>query len=139
MKSDEESGATLDLISVDLHTGTAQVYKAGAVPGFVYSAQADAVHTVGDTSLPVGILGAVSGESRTLRLTAGDWVVLVSDGMLADGTPWVAQQLALAAQTGQTPQQLAQQLVQTARRRAEAAGRPDDITAAVLKLVQAGA
>ena len=138
MKSDEESGATLDLISVDLHTGTAQVYKAGAVPGFVYSAQADAVHTVGDTSLPVGILGAVSGESRTLRLTAGDWVVLVSDGMLADGTPWVAQQLALAAQTGQTPQQLAQQLVQTARRRAEASGRPDDITAAVLKLVQAG-
>ncbi len=34
LKSDEESGATLDLISVDLYTGTARLFKAGAAPGF---------------------------------------------------------------------------------------------------------
>lgn len=35
LKSDEESGATLDLISVDLYTGTARLFKAGAAPGFL--------------------------------------------------------------------------------------------------------
>ena len=29
LKSDEESGATLDLVSVDLYTGTARLFKAG--------------------------------------------------------------------------------------------------------------
>ena len=35
LKSDEESGATLDLVSVDLYTGTARLFKAGAAPGFL--------------------------------------------------------------------------------------------------------
>ena len=34
LKSEDESGATLDLISVDLYTGTARLFKAGAAPGF---------------------------------------------------------------------------------------------------------
>ena len=34
LKSEEESGATLDLISVDLYTGTARLFKAGAAPAF---------------------------------------------------------------------------------------------------------
>ena len=33
LKSEDESGATLDLISVDLYTGTARLFKAGAAPG----------------------------------------------------------------------------------------------------------
>ena len=33
LKSDEESGATLDLISVDLYTGTARLFKAGGPRG----------------------------------------------------------------------------------------------------------
>ncbi len=135
LKGDEESGATLDLLSVDLYTGAAAVYKAGASPGFVL--QGGAVRTVGEAGLPVGILGAVNGESGTLQLAAGDWVVLVSDGMLVDGPDWIARQIVLSVQTGQTPAQLAQLLVRTARARAEAAGRPDDITAAVLKLERA--
>ena len=35
LKSEDESGATLDLISVDLYTGTARLFKAGAAPGFL--------------------------------------------------------------------------------------------------------
>lgn len=33
LKSDEESGATLDLISVDLYTGTARLFKGRGGPG----------------------------------------------------------------------------------------------------------
>ena len=95
LKSDEESGATLDLVSVDLYTGTARLFKAGAAPGFlVHGGKARAV---GEASLPMGILGGVSGQSRVVHLAAGDYVVLVSDGLLADGPGWVLQQLELSA------------------------------------------
>ena len=132
LKSDEESGATLDLISVDLYTGTARLFKAGAAPGFlVHGGKARAV---GDASLPMGILGGVNGQSRMVHLAAGDYAVLVSDGLLVDGPGWVVQQLELSAAAGDAPDKLAKTLVETARARAEKAGRPDDITAAVLRL-----
>ena len=132
LKSDEESGATLDLISVDLYTGTARLFKAGAAPGFlVHGGRARAV---GDVSLPIGILGGVNGQSRVVHLAAGDYAVLVSDGLLVDGPGWVAKQLELSAAAADPPEKLARILVETARTRAEATGRPDDITAAVLRL-----
>lgn len=132
LKSEEESGATLDLVSVDLYTGTARLFKAGAAPGFlVHGGRARAV---GETSLPMGILGRVSGQSRVVHLGAGDYVVLVSDGLLVDGSGWVLQQLELSAAGAEPPDALAKKLVETARARAVQRGRPDDITAAVLRL-----
>ena len=132
LKSDEESGATLDLVSVDLYTGTARLFKAGAAPGFlVHGGKARAV---GEASLPMGILGGVSGQSRVVHLAAGDYVVLVSDGLLADGPGWVLQQLELSAAKAEAPDLLAKKLVEAARARAVQRGRPDDITAAVLRL-----
>ena len=136
LKSDEESGATLDLISVDLYTGTARLFKAGAAPGFlVHGGRARAV---GDVSLPMGILGGVNGQSRVVHLAAGDYAVLVSDGLLVDGSGWVIKQLELSAAANEPPEQVAKTLVETARTRAEQSGRPDDITAAVLRLEQSG-
>ena len=136
LKSDEESGATLDLISVDLYTGTARIFKAGAAPGFlVHGGRA---RPVGDISLPIGILGGVNGQSRVVHLAAGDYAVLVSDGLLVDGPSWVAKQLELSAAAGDPPEKVAQILVETARARAEQTGRPDDITAAVLRLEPCG-
>ena len=132
LKSEEESGATLDLISVDLYTGTARLFKAGAAPGFIV--HGGKARAVGEASLPVGILGGVSGQSRMVHLAAGDLAVLVSDGLLVDGPGWVLKQLELSAAAGDAPDKLAKTLVETARARAEAAGRPDDITAAVLRL-----
>ena len=136
LKSDEESGATLDLISVDLYTGTARIFKAGAAPGFlVHGGRA---RPVGDISLPIGILGSVNGQSRVVHLAAGDYAVLVSDGLLVDGPGWVAKQLELSAAAGDPPEKVARILVETARARAEQTGRPDDITAAVLRLEPCG-
>lgn len=132
LKSDEEGGATLDLISVDLYTGTARLFKAGAVPGFLV--HGGHVRMVGEATLPVGVLGSVSGQSRVVHLAAGDYAVLVSDGLLVDGTGWVTAQLELSAAAGDTPEKLAQTLVETAHIRAQKTGRPDDITAAVLRL-----
>lgn len=132
LKSDEESSATLDLLQVDLYTGAACMYKAGAAPGFVV--QGGKARLIDGPGLPVGLLARVEGRNCALHLAPGDWAALVSDGMLDDGTEWVAQQLELCAATGSTPEEAAQLLVKTARMRADRTGRPDDITAAVLKL-----
>ena len=82
----------------------------------------------------MGILGGVNGQSRMVHLAAGDYAVLVSDGLLVDGPGWVMKQLELSAAAGDAPDKLANILVETARARAEKVGRPDDITAAVLRL-----
>lgn len=132
LKSEEESGATLDLVSVDLYTGTARLFKAGAAPGFLV--QNGRARAVGDITLPMGILGGVNGQSRVAHLAAGDYVVLVSDGLLVDGPGWVTAQLELSAAGGDPPEKLARLLVETAHARAQKSGRPDDITAAVLRL-----
>ena len=63
---------------------------------------------------------------------------LVSDGLLVDGPGWVAKQLELSAAAGEAPEKVAKTLVETARARALRTGRPDDITAAVLRLENGG-
>ena len=136
LKSEDESGATLDLISVDLYTGTARLFKAGAAPGFLV--HGGRVRAVGEATLPMGVLGGVNGQSRVVHLTAGDYAVLVSDGLLVDGAGWVAKQVELSAAAGDAPEKLAETLVQTARIRAQKTGHPDDITAAVLRLEKSG-
>ena len=132
LKSEDEGGATLDLLSVDLYTGTARIFKAGAAPGFIV--HEGHARTVGEAGLPMGVLGGVSGQSKMVRLDAGDLAVLVSDGLLVDGPGWVLKQLELSAAGTDSPEQIAQELVETARARASQSGRPDDITAAVLRL-----
>ncbi len=135
LKSDEESSATLDLFSIDLYTGKSNIFKAGAVPSFVV--QNGKAKTMGAVSLPVGILGEVMGESLSVRLQTGDMAVLVSDGMLLDGSAWIIQQLELSIATRQTPQEIANILVETATLRAKGRAKADDITVAIMKLEKA--
>ena len=134
LKSDEESSATLDLMQVDLYTGSALLYKAGAAPGFVV--QNGKARVLDGPSLPMGLLARVKSETRSLRLYAGDWAVLVSDGMLMDGTDWIVQQLELCVASGSSPTDAAALLVRTGKMRAQRSGRPDDITVTAMRLEQ---
>ena len=131
LKSQEESCTALDLLSVDLFSGQAEMFKAGAAPSFLV--QGGQVRLAEGASLPIGVTENVSSRVQRFVMQPGDVAVLVSDGVLADGTEWVVQQLELCAKAGSTPQQIAQSLVEGAARRQHAA-RPDDVTAAVLRL-----
>ena len=131
LKSQEESCTALDLLSVDLFSGQAEMFKAGAAPSFLV--QGGQVRLAEGASLPIGVTENVSSRVQRFVMQPGDVAVLVSDGVLADGTEWVVQQLELCAKAGSTPQQIAQSLVEGAARR-QLAARPDDVTAAVLRL-----
>ena len=132
--AEQEAGATLDLLTVDLYTGRAGLFKAGAAPSFLV--RGGVPRMLDGASLPMGVLDSLVGRSTTFALDAGDWVVLVSDGALADGSDWLMQQLQLCAKLGHTPKQAAETVADAAVRRAGA--KQDDITVAVLAMGRAG-
>lgn len=131
LKSGEEILATADVAAVDLFTGRAEFYKAGAAPTFlVKNGRAGYVQS---DSLPAGILEGAAFEKSSLTLREGDRLVLVSDGVTATGADWVKSQLEAGASS--SPQQLAESLAKTARERQQP-GREDDITVLVAELVR---
>ena len=134
LRNDETAGGftTVDLLRVDLFTGEGAVYKYGAAPTYVR--KGPAVNRITGASLPAGL---VSGEGAapdvtSLRLEAGDWVVLVTDGVAGgEGDQWVRD--ILAAFAGDSPRELAQAVLDGSRARAGAA---DDRTVLALRLAR---
>lgn len=129
IKSGEESLATIDICSLDLYTGRADFYKAGAAPTFVI--RGGSAGYVESTSLPAGILHGVAFDKSGITLRADDAIVMVSDGVTATGTEWVKSEL--ETYRGDDMQRLAEKLAMTAKiRRAD--GREDDITVLAVAL-----
>ena len=126
IKSGEESLATVDVCTVDLFTGQADFYKAGAAPSYILR-QGRAL-CVASTSLPAGILRGVAFEKTTMTLHTGDVIVLVSDGVTATGEEWVLSELAQLWKSGDGEvEQLCEKLAATARARRQD-GYGDDVT-----------
>ncbi len=122
-KSSDESLATMDIASIDLFTGNAELYKAGAAPTLVRrsgrSGRAES------HSLPIGILNDVSFDRAGIKLRQGDILLLISDGATFDGTEWIRNEL--EQWRDGSAQDLAEHICGCARRRS-IIGRPDDIT-----------
>ena len=87
VKSGEESLSTIDITAIDLYTGQASFFKAGAAPTFVRRGKRTG--SVESVSLPAGILTSVEFEKSGIRLSSGDLVVMVSDGAVSSGTDWI--------------------------------------------------
>lgn len=131
VKGGRESLATLDAAAVDRYTGTAVFYKAGAAPTFLRrEGRAMRLEAV---SLPAGILDGVEPTERRFDLREGDLLLMVSDGVPTE-EPWVEEQL--AAWEGDDPTELCRRIAEAARLRCREA-KPDDITAAALRLERA--
>ena len=79
MKSTSEAFATVDMCIIDLYTGEAEFIKNGAEPSYIK--RKNGTETIRSTSLPVGIMPGVEIESFAHKLTEGDTIVMVSDGL----------------------------------------------------------
>ena len=131
LRGEDEIGfTTIDLLRVDLFTGEGDIYKYGAAPSYVK--KGTAVSRVTGCALPAGLAGGEGGapDVTHLKLEAGDCVLLISDGVTG-GQPdqWVRDKL--SAFDGQSPRELAQELIDESEQQAGAA---DDRTALVLRL-----
>lgn len=125
-KSTDESLATLDVSCIDLFSGRTDLLKAGAAPTIIRrngkSGKAQS------TSLPAGILREVGFDKASVKLKAGDIIVMMSDGASGEGTEWISAEL--EAFRGGKAQDLAEFIAKSARRR-RSDNHEDDITVLV--------
>ena len=132
VKSGDESLATLDAACINLFSGRTELMKAGAAPSFLR--RGGTTGAIAASSLPIGILGGVSVEKRSLTLGGGDILVQVSDGVTGEDCPWLESMLSLwrgpAAELART--------IATEAQKRRMDGHEDDITAAVM-IVKKGA
>lgn len=131
VKSGEESLSTLDAVRVDLYSGEASFFKAGAAPTVVIREGHGII--VDSQSLPAGILSGVSFEESSLTLGEGDIVFLLSDGAVTEGCDWIVKM----AEHGRAENldDLCRRIASTARLR-RSDGRDDDISVAAFRLTR---
>ena len=72
--------STMDLAAVNLYTGECELLKVGAAATFLK--RGDWVETVSSTSMPMGIIGEADYECTKKQLRPGDFLIMVSDGIL---------------------------------------------------------
>lgn len=125
-KSTDESLATLDVSCVDLFSGRVDLLKAGAAPTVIR--RNGKSRKAQSTSLPAGILRDVGFDKASLKLKAGDIIVMMSDGASGEGTEWISAEL--EAFRGGKAQDLAELLARSAKRRRND-NHMDDITVIV--------
>ena len=78
-KSGDECSVTLDLVRIDLYTGHIDLFKCGAAPTYVK--KQGRMLRVDCPSLPLGIIKETESRNGTGTLSAGDVLVMVSDGV----------------------------------------------------------
>ena len=122
-KSTDESLATLDIVSIDLYTGAAELYKAGAAPTLVR--RSGKTGKAQSSSLPAGILRDIGFDYANLKMKTGDIVLMVSDGATGNGTDWIRSELEAAQDISASD--LAEKICESARRR-RTDRHDDDIT-----------
>ncbi len=131
LRGEEQGGfTTVDLLRIDLFSGTSWVYKLGAAP--TYLRRGGAVERLAGESLPAGVPAGAGGgpDAFQMALNAGDCVLLVSDGVTTGRDDrWVRR--LLAEFDGLSPQELAGRVLKESGGRT---GSGDDRTVIAIKL-----
>lgn len=136
LRGNNESFATLDLAIIDLYKGKADIYKNGAATSFIKSGSG--VKKINGSNLPVGMIDNVDASISNHTLQKGDFLVMVSDGVLdtnpvaTDKESWLT--LLLENITANiSPNRLAELILHKSRQRG-IEGNLDDLSVVVIKM-----
>ena len=80
MSYEGKTFTTLDMTAIDLYSGSCEIVKNGAAATFIK--KKDGVKTIFSSALPVGVEMEAKPETVTQMLEEGDFVVMVSDGVV---------------------------------------------------------
>lgn len=118
---------TVDLLTLDLFTGRCQICKLGAAATYV--CRNGKVKSATGQSFPAGILPETPADHHTFHSEPGDWIVLLSDGILCgtDDT-WLRTTL---THPHTDPTTLAQHILQLSK---EHCSEEDDAAVIVVKV-----
>lgn len=84
LKSSDEMFSTIDLGIVDLKKGMLETVKMGACSTYIKREDGE-VDLISSSSLPVGILSDVTLDRKTVKISDGDYIIMVSDGIVDAG------------------------------------------------------
>ncbi len=135
IKGDDECFSTVDMFEFDTVTGDAEFLKIGSAESFIK--HKEYVETLSSASLPVGIIDDVKTETIKRRLSSGDIVVMVSDGVGEAGYgvlkgEWIKR--LIKTSTGDI-NCLSEEILAEAIRRSSP-DKEDDMTVAVIKIIR---
>lgn len=112
-RGEEQNHPTLDVCDLDLYGGNCCFYKVGGAASFLK--KPDRVEQIGVGNLPLGVFQNVEVEPCAKRLQDGDYLVLMTDGVLdALGAHNYEEAMedAIFAMTEQNPKEIAEKLLQ---------------------------
>lgn len=79
LKDDQESFSTVDILELDLETGVCEFMKIGSAESFIK--KKGNVEVISSKALPIGILENIEVTTVRYELSAGDLILMVSDGV----------------------------------------------------------
>ena len=131
----DECFTTLDLLSVDLTSGRAEIYKSGAACSFLL--RNGEARRLSAPSLPLGISYETVPESIELVLLEGDILVMISDGLAEEESDEQRLCQRLPYFSEREPSLIAERILSWAiseNAGGRAGGKRDDMTVAVVKI-----
>lgn len=84
LKSSDEMFSTIDLGILDLKRGYLDTVKMGACSTYIIRENGE-VDLISSSSLPVGILSDINLDRQQVKVKDGDYIVMVSDGIVDAG------------------------------------------------------
>lgn len=136
LRSPDDNFTTIDLCLMDLYTGEAEIIKIGAASTYIKRSEG-CCESIVSTTLPAGILESVDVEKKEVKLSHGDMIIMVTDGVQEAGDntagDWVMSYL--EGMDSKNPQEIAENIIRKALGRNN--GRKlDDMTVLVSKVWQ---
>ena len=123
-----ECSASVDLMELDLMNGSVRFVKSGAAPSFVI--RDGRLFRLQSKTVPIGIMRALDAEMIRFEASAGDVIVMLSDGVAKsfEDCPWLYDLLGGDKLCREDPELMARTIVKYAVDN----GAADDITAGVV-------
>lgn len=87
----EQVMSTLDICDIDLYTGNCEFVKVGAA--CTYIKRGRLVDRISAQNFPLGVFGQINPEIQTRTLLSGDYVIMLSDGVLEALSEGVGEQV----------------------------------------------
>ena len=133
-RRNSECFTTIDLLEADLITGELKFLKSGAAPSFVL--RGGKLFRLQSRTVPVGIVNSFDAETLSFSARGGDYVIMLSDGVIPDGGngEWLCDMLTsetalLSEENGLT--KMAEKIAKTASERNSFG---DDVTVGIVKI-----
>ena len=117
-----ECSATIDLLELDLLTGSASFVKSGAAQSYVI--RDGAVYRLMSRTVPIGIIRAIDAQRLRMDVRDGDIIIMLSDGITqgSEECTWLTELLTKELEKGSSYEDIAELLIQSSRREAHLLG-----------------